>query len=165
MKKGSTRVAQASRKMSRPKLTSGLDLGDRSSWYCVLDEAGTLLDRLTPKIHELNGKLEQIVERRPVTRQLSTHPGVRPLTALAFELVIGTPDRFQCAKPIASLCGAGAIGRVQRRSAPAGPHQQAGQRAVALLAGGSGPGHGAVSRSGAASFFSLAMRRGRKIAK
>ncbi len=52
-----------------------------------------LLDRLTPKIHELNGKLEQIVERRPVTRQLSTHPGVGPLTALAFELVIGTPDR------------------------------------------------------------------------
>ena len=35
-----------------------------------------LLDRLTPKIQELNGKLEQIVERRPVTRQLSTHPGV-----------------------------------------------------------------------------------------
>src|SRR5205823_3275871 len=41
-----------------------------------------LLDRLTPKIHELNGKLEQIVECRPATRQLSTHPGVGPLTAL-----------------------------------------------------------------------------------
>jgi hypothetical protein len=37
----------------------------------------------------LTGKLEQIVELRPVTRQLSTHPGVGPLTALAFELVIG----------------------------------------------------------------------------
>src|SRR5438270_3681996 len=64
-----------------------------------------LLDRLTPKIHELNGKLEQIVERRPVTRQLSTHPGVGPLTALAFELVIGTPERFGCAKQIASYVG------------------------------------------------------------
>jgi transposase len=64
-----------------------------------------LLDRLTPKIHELNGKLEQIVERRPVTRQLSTHPGVGPLTALAFELVIGTPKRFACAKQIASYVG------------------------------------------------------------
>src|SRR6516162_7609361 len=64
-----------------------------------------LLDRLTPKIHELNGKQEQIVERRPVTRQLSTHPGVGPLTALAFELVIGTPERFACAKQIASYVG------------------------------------------------------------
>jgi transposase len=61
-----------------------------------------LLDRLTPKIQELNGKLEQIVERRPVTRQLSTHPGVGPLTALAFELVIGTPERCACAKHIAT---------------------------------------------------------------
>jgi transposase len=41
--------------------------------------------------------LEQMVERRPVTRQLSTHPGVGPLTALAFELVIGTPERFASA--------------------------------------------------------------------
>ena len=37
---------------------------------------------------------------RPVTRQLSTHPEVGPLTALAFELVIGTPERFACAKQI-----------------------------------------------------------------
>ncbi len=64
-----------------------------------------LLDQLTPKIHELNGKLEQIVERRPVTRRLSTHPGVGPLTALAFELVIGTPERFACGKQIASYVG------------------------------------------------------------
>jgi transposase len=64
-----------------------------------------LLDQLTPKIQELNGKLEQIVQRRPVTRQLSTHPGVGPLTALAFELVIGTPERFACAKQIASYVG------------------------------------------------------------
>jgi hypothetical protein len=43
MKKGSTVAAQASRKISAHKLTVGLDLGDRSSWYCVLDEAGTIL--------------------------------------------------------------------------------------------------------------------------
>src|SRR5215510_4299070 len=34
-----------------------------------------LLDELTPKIQELTGALEEIVEQRPVTRQLSTHPG------------------------------------------------------------------------------------------
>ena len=45
------------------------------------------------------------MEKRPVTRRLATHPGVGPLTALAFELVIGTPDRFHCGKQIASYVG------------------------------------------------------------
>jgi hypothetical protein len=47
-----------------------------------------LLDQLTPKIRELNGKLEQIVERRPVTPQLSTHPDyaqMKPLGSHAGE--------------------------------------------------------------------------------
>jgi transposase len=34
-----------------------------------------------------------------------THPGVGVLTALAFELVIGTPDRFHSGKQIASYVG------------------------------------------------------------
>src|SRR5215468_5393997 len=43
MKKGSTAAAKASKKISAQKLTVGLDLGDRSSWYCMLDEAGGIL--------------------------------------------------------------------------------------------------------------------------
>ena len=43
MKKVSTAVAEQSRNFSQQKLTIGLDLGDRSSWYCMLDEAGNLL--------------------------------------------------------------------------------------------------------------------------
>src|SRR5215470_756953 len=42
MKKVSTAVAKQSRKISRPQLTIGLDLGDRNSWYCVLDPAGQI---------------------------------------------------------------------------------------------------------------------------
>src|SRR5437660_1083883 len=38
------------------------------------------------KIQELTRALEQEVEKRPVARRLMTHPGVGPLTALAFEL-------------------------------------------------------------------------------
>ena len=64
-----------------------------------------LLDQLTPKIQELTRALEQEVEKRPVARRLMTHPGVGPLTALAFELVIGTPERFGCGKQIASNVG------------------------------------------------------------
>jgi hypothetical protein len=30
-------------KLTTEKLTIGLDLGDRSSWYCLLDEAGRVL--------------------------------------------------------------------------------------------------------------------------
>jgi transposase len=43
MKKVSTVAAKTSRKISQQKLTVGLDLGDRSSWYCVLDEGGSVL--------------------------------------------------------------------------------------------------------------------------
>ena len=39
MKKISTAEAKQIRNFAEQKLTIGLDLGDRSSWYCVLDEA------------------------------------------------------------------------------------------------------------------------------
>jgi hypothetical protein len=40
MKKISTRTTKKVEKVASQKLTIGLDLGDRWSWYCVLDEAG-----------------------------------------------------------------------------------------------------------------------------
>src|SRR5260370_861929 len=43
MKKVSTAVAKASKNVSQQNLTIGLDLGDRSSWYCLLDEVGEVL--------------------------------------------------------------------------------------------------------------------------
>jgi transposase len=43
MKKGSTAATKQSKKFSEQKLTIGLDLGDRSSWYCVLDATGSVL--------------------------------------------------------------------------------------------------------------------------
>ena len=43
MKKISTAAAQKIEKVEGQKLTIGLDVGDRSSWYCVLDEAGDVL--------------------------------------------------------------------------------------------------------------------------
>ena len=42
MKKVSTAVTKQGRKVSQPTRTIGLDLGDRNSWYCVLDEAGQI---------------------------------------------------------------------------------------------------------------------------
>jgi transposase len=52
MKKSSTAAAAINKNFKR-KLTIGLDLGDRSSWYCVLDEAGEVISEqklgTTPK--------------------------------------------------------------------------------------------------------------------
>src|SRR5689334_10075484 len=42
MKKVSTAAGRQSGKIATAKLTIGLDLGDRNSWYCVLDEAGQI---------------------------------------------------------------------------------------------------------------------------
>jgi transposase len=64
-----------------------------------------LLDRLTPTIAELTQTVEQEAEKCPEARRLRTHPGVGPLTALAFVLIIGKADRFQCGKQIASYLG------------------------------------------------------------
>jgi transposase len=43
MKKISTVAVKQSKNFREQKLMVGLDLGDRSSWYCVLDEAGEVL--------------------------------------------------------------------------------------------------------------------------
>jgi hypothetical protein len=43
IKKGSTAARQRVGNISQQKLTIRLDLGDRHSWYCVLDEAGQIL--------------------------------------------------------------------------------------------------------------------------
>jgi len=63
------------------------------------------LDRLNPTIAALSQAIEQEVEKCPEAQRLRSHPGVGPLTALAFVLIIGKPDRFQCGKQIASYLG------------------------------------------------------------
>src|ERR1700682_4253373 len=60
-----------------------------------------LMDRLNPSIAELSQAIEQEVEKCPEAQRLMTHPGVGALTALAFVLIIGKAERFQCGKHIA----------------------------------------------------------------
>jgi transposase len=64
-----------------------------------------LLDRLNPTIAELTHAIDQEVEKSAEARLLMTHPGVGPLTALAFVLIIGRAERFQCGKQIAAYLG------------------------------------------------------------
>ena len=45
------------------------------------------------------------MQRCPAAQRLQTHPGVGALTALAFVLIIGRAERFQCGKQIAAYLG------------------------------------------------------------
>jgi transposase len=91
MKKVSTVAAKQGRKTSEQKLTVGLDLGDRSSWYCVLDESGAVVleQRLstTPKaISEVFGGMP----RSRIALETGTHsPWIsRQLGELGHEVIV-----------------------------------------------------------------------------
>jgi len=64
-----------------------------------------LLERINPTIEELTAAAEQEARKRPEVLRLMTHPGVGPLTALAYVLIIGTPERFHCGKQIGTYVG------------------------------------------------------------
>jgi len=64
-----------------------------------------LLDRLHPRIEELSAAIQQAAEQWPEAQRLMTHPGVGPITALAFVLILGVPDRFRCGKQVGSYLG------------------------------------------------------------
>jgi hypothetical protein len=76
MKKGSTAATKQSRNFSQRKLTIGLDLGDRSSCYCVLDETGGI-----------------VLERRVATtpKALQAAFGTMPRSRIALETGTHSP--------------------------------------------------------------------------
>ena len=76
MKKVSTAVSHQGRIFSQPTLTIGLDLGDRNSWYCVLDEAGQI-------------QVEQRV--RTNAKALCEVFGAKPRTRIALETGTHSP--------------------------------------------------------------------------
>jgi hypothetical protein len=104
-----------------------------------------LLDRLNPTIAELSQAIEQEAEDQPEAQRLMTHPGVGPLTALAFVLTIGKAERFSVWEADCELSRTGAAGKVQWKSETAGSHHQTGEFDGAFFAGGGGAGHSAQS--------------------
>ena len=124
-----------------------------------------LFDQLTPKIQELTRAPEEEVEKRPVTRRLMTHPGVGPLTALAFELVIGTPERFHCGKQIASYVGLVPSEESSGDRRRLGHISKQGNSLLRYLLVEAAQVTVRSHPQWRSKFFHLAMRRGRKIAK
>src|SRR5271168_1780116 len=66
MKKISTVVAKQTKNFPDRKLTIGLDLGDRSSWYCVLDEAGEVV--LEQKLGTTPKAMKEVFGKMPRSR-------------------------------------------------------------------------------------------------
>ena len=91
MKKVSTARARQSRNFSQQNLIIGLDLGDRSSWYCVLDERGEL--QWEQKVGTTAKAMREAFSGRPHSR-MALETGVhspwvsRLLSELGHEVIV-----------------------------------------------------------------------------
>jgi transposase len=64
-----------------------------------------MLDQLDASLHELDQAVEEQAEQNADAVRLMTHPGVGPVTSLAFVLTIGPVERFQRSKQVVSYLG------------------------------------------------------------
>ena len=103
MKKVSTNTMQQIRNLSsakqrQPQLTIGLDLGERHSWYCVLDEAGQI--RLEQRVRTNGKALCEVFGAMPGSRialETGTHsPWIsRLLQELGHEVMVANARKVR----------------------------------------------------------------------
>jgi transposase len=98
MKKVSTVAAKPSKKISQQKLTVGLDLGDRNSSYCVVDESGQV--QLEQRIRTSAKALQEVFGAMPRSRialETGTHsPWIsRLLNGLGHEVVVANARKVR----------------------------------------------------------------------
>ncbi len=124
-----------------------------------------MLDRLNPTIADLTQMIEREVEKCPEAQRLRTHPGVGPLTALAFVLIIGRADRFQCGKQIASYLGLVPLEESSGNRRRLGHITKQGNSLLRFLMVEAAQVTVRSIPEWRSKYFHLAMRRGRKIAK
>ena len=124
-----------------------------------------LLDQLTPTIAELTQAIEQEVEKCPEAQRLQTHPGVGALTALAFVLIIGRADRFQCGKQIGCYLGLVPLEESSGERRRLGHITKQGNSLLRFLLVEAAQVTVRSDQEWRSKYFHLAMRRGRKIAK
>ena len=63
------------------------------------------LDQLNQEVRELDAAVEREAERNRVAQLLQTHPGVGPVTSLAFVLTLGQIERFPRSRKVVSYLG------------------------------------------------------------
>ena len=124
-----------------------------------------LLDGVNPTIAKLTQAIDQEVEKSGEARRLMTHPGVGPLTALAFVLIIGRVERFQCGKQIAAYLGLVPLEDSSGERRRLGHITKQGNSILRFLLVEAAPVAARSIPQWRNQYFHLAMRRGRKIAK
>jgi len=124
-----------------------------------------LLDRLNPSIAELSQAIEREVEKCPAAKRLMTQPGVGALTALAFVLIIGRAERFQCGKQIASYLGLVPLEDCSGNRRRLGHITKQGNTLLRFLLVEAAQVTIRSDPEWRSKYFHLALRRGRKIAK
>src|SRR6266403_3472306 len=98
MKKVSTVAAKPSKNFSEQKLTIGLDLGDRNSWYCVLDESGQI--KREQRVRTNAKALREVFGTMPHKRmalEIGTHsPWIsRLLSELGHEVIVANARKVR----------------------------------------------------------------------
>src|SRR5437899_2881199 len=98
MKKVSTAATKQSRNISQQRLTIGLDLGDRNSCYCVLDEAGRI--QLEQRVRTTAKALQEVFGGMPRSRvalEIGTHsPWIsRLLRELEHEVIVANARKVR----------------------------------------------------------------------
>ena len=98
MKKVSTTAAKQSKNVLQQKLTIGLDLGDRNSWYCVVDEAGQI--QMEQRVRTTAKALQEVFGTMPRSRialEIGTHsPWIsRMLSDLGHEVVVANARKVR----------------------------------------------------------------------
>jgi len=98
MKKVSTVATRQSRNISQQKLTIGLDLGDRNSCYCVLDETGRI--QVEQRVRTTAKALQEVFSTMPRSRivlEIGTHsPWIsRLLSELGHEVIVANARKVR----------------------------------------------------------------------
>ena len=124
-----------------------------------------LLDRINPTIAELTQAIEREAENSPQARRLMTHPGVGPLTALAFVLIIGKAERFQCGKQIAAYLGLVPLEDSSGERRRLGHITKQGNSLLRFLLVEAAQATTRTTPAWRSKYIHLTMRRGKKIAK
>jgi transposase len=106
------------------------------------EELLQLLEQLELPIAELDRAVLEEANRRQEAVLLMTHPGIGPVTSLAFVLTIGPITRFPRRPETGELSRTESQRGIQWRPAAVRSHQQAGQHHGALVADRSGPSRG-----------------------
>ena len=124
-----------------------------------------LLDGLNPTIAELTQAIEQEAEKCPQAQRLMTHPGVGALTALAFVLIIGNAERFQCGKQISAYLGLVPLEESSGERRRLGHITKQGNSLLRFLLVEAAQVTSRTIPEWRSKYMHLTMRRGRKIAK